>query len=270
MAHHIMRTVSRLGLIATTLVMSACSVTPPVATGFRTQQAAPAPAQPMRVLMVLGNRDFYYREYAEPRAELERYGLAVEVAAATRTPCRPHVASGQGADGGIVQPDLTVQQADSQRYAAVVFVGGWGASHYQPAFPGRYQDGTYNGSDATRQSVNRLVESFTRQGKYVTAICHGVSVLAWSRIDGRSPLAGRRVAAHNGPAPAASLPSGRYLATTRWHVESNGATMVPSRSIGDPRTSADDVVVDGRLITAEDYDSARQFGCALVRALLRR
>lgn len=38
---------------------------------------------------------------------------------------------------------------------------------------------------------------------------------------------------------------------------------VPARSIGNPFTAADDVYVDGKIITAESYDSAAQSGRVL-------
>ena len=56
--------------------------------------------------------------------------------------------------------------------------------------------------------------------------------------------------------------------TTRWHIESNGATMLASRSVGDPTTAADDVVIDGKIITAENFDSARRFGQVIAAQLL--
>jgi len=45
-----------------------------------------------------------------------------------------------------------------------------------------------------RNTVNQLITDFVHQGKYVTALCHGVSVLAWARVDGQSLLAGKQVA----------------------------------------------------------------------------
>ena len=71
-------------------------------------------------------------------AGLEQLGVRVEVAAATRDVCRPHFGSGQGPDGGLVNPDLALTEADASRYSAIVFVGGWGASSYQYAFAGTY------------------------------------------------------------------------------------------------------------------------------------
>jgi putative intracellular protease/amidase len=221
-------------------------------------------AQPLPVLMVIANQDFYYREYSETRQELLRAGVQVRVAAATRSLARPHANSGQGADGGFVMPDLTLAEAQASNYSAIVFVGGWGSSAYQYDFAGTYQNAAYNGSLQTELIVNNLIGDFVRHDKYVTAICHGVSVLAWARINGTSPIAGRTVVAYAGSAPASNVPGSN---TTRWHVETNGARMLTSRSVGDPTTATDDVVVDGRIITAENYDSARRFGQIIAQRL---
>jgi len=217
------------------------------------------------VLMVLPNNDFYYRDYSDTRIELEMAGLDVEVAAGTMDLCRPHGGSGQGADGGFVQPDMRIAEVDSSRYSAVVFVGGWGASAYQYAFYGTYQNPAYNGSQATRGAVTELIGDFLRQDKTVAAICYGVAALAWARVDGVSPLEGRTVSAYAGAAPGSTVAD---AATTRWHVEVNGAVMVSSGSVGNPCTVADDVIVDGNIITAEDWRSAAAFGRAVADQVL--
>jgi putative intracellular protease/amidase len=192
---------------------------------------------------------------------LERAGIHVVVAAANLAPCKPHTSSG----GKPVQPDLTIERARAKDYQAILFVGGWGAATYQFASRERYLNPLYNGRPAMRAAVNNLIGDFVHQGKYVTAICHGVSVLAWARVDGVSPLKGHTVASWAGASPPAE---GRtHPSTTRWEIEANGAKMVPSRSIGDPATAADDVVVEGKLITAESYDTGAAFGQALVQAL---
>lgn len=214
-------------------------------------------AAALPVLMVIANRDFYYQEYADTRRELEAAGLRVVVAAGTRTLATPHLNSGQGASAGTVMPDLAITDARSADYSTVVFVGGWGASMYQYGFTGTYINAAYNGSAAVELATNRLITEMVQQDKYITGICHGVSVLAWARIDGASPLAGRRVSAYAGGSPASNIAGST---STRWHVEQNGATMVASRSIGNVTTATDDVLVDGKVITAENWDSAAQFG----------
>ena len=211
------------------------------------------------VLMVIPNQDFYYREYSETRESLVAASVPVVVAAATLDTAIPHDDSGQGDDGGFVHPDLTLFDVAAAEYSAIVFVGGWGASVYQYAFEGEYDRDIYNGGELLTSTVNDVINDFVAQGKYVTALCHGVSVLAWARVDGVSPVEGRTVSSFAGAAPRADGISG----TTRDQIEANGATVVASRSIGDPTTSADDVVVDGMIITAEDYDSAYAFGAVI-------
>ncbi|MEW4456374.1 DJ-1/PfpI family protein [Bremerella sp. JC817] len=214
------------------------------------------PQEPMPVLMVIANQDFYFQEYADTRASLEAQGLEVVVAAATTETATPHANSGQGNSSGQVVPDLTLFEVDADDYSAIVFVGGWGSSQYQYAFEGTYNNGSYNGEEVLKQTVNDLINDFVEQDKYVTAICHGVSVLAWARVDGASLLEGRTVSSYSGNAPN----SNQSFYTTRDQIEYNGATMVASGSLGDPTTATDDVYVDGRIITAENWDSATMFG----------
>jgi putative intracellular protease/amidase len=230
-------------------------------------------SEPLPVLLVIANQDFYYQEYADTRAGLEAGGASVVVAAARQDWCVPHWNSGQGSDGGVVMPDVAITDADASDYSAIVFVGGWGASSYQYAFEGTYYNAAYNGAASVEQATNDLISDFVEQDKYVAAICHGVSVLAWARVDGVSPLDGRTVSAYGLSAPDYTDANGQYVSggqnDTRWHVESNGATMVASGSIGDPTTAADDVIVDGKIITAENFDSALLFGRTIAAQLMQ-
>ncbi|TWT38707.1 hypothetical protein [Blastopirellula retiformator] len=222
-----------------------------------------AAAEPLPVLMVIANQDFYYQEYADTRASLEAAGISVVVAAATMDIATPHSGSGEGPDGGLVQPDLTLFDASAVDYSTIVFVGGWGSSQYQYAYEGTYDHSAYNGSTALHDTTNLLINDFVAQDKYVTAICHGVSVLAYARVDGASPIAGHTVSAWGQTAPSA----GGVTVSTRSQIEANGATMVDSSSVGDPSTATDDVVVDGRIITAENYDSAALFGTTIANLI---
>ena len=220
-------------------------------------------ADPLPVLMVIANQDFYYQEYGDTRQSLENAGLKVQVAATTTAASSPHAGSGQGAASGLVTPDVPLSQADASDYSAIVFVGGWGASSYQYAFSGTYANAAYNGDTATKAAVNDLVNEMLDDDKPVAAICHGVSVLAWARVDGVSPLAGKHVAAYAGGSPGVTIDGVTYAPgalPTRWHIETNGGIQFTSGSIGDPATATDDVWVDGRIITGENYDSAAQFG----------
>ena len=231
----------------------------------------PDPSLP--VLMVLANTHFYYREYSETRIGLEAEGREVVVAAGQQAWCSPHANSGQGAESGMVWPDLALADVVADDYAAITFVGGWGSSHYQYEFPGSYNH-LYYGDDSHRDLVNQLVNDFVAQDKYVTAICFGVTVLAWARVNGVSVLDGKTVASYPWGSPSCEIDGVSYggnVVPTSWHMEENGAVQLPAQSIGDPTTAADDVFIDLsngiRVITAQDYDSALQFGHTLGQEL---
>ncbi|MCB1052054.1 MAG: DJ-1/PfpI family protein [Acidobacteria bacterium] len=214
-----------------------------------------AQESPKPVLMVVANQDFYYPDYSEPRSGLEGAGLDVIIASTSTDRAVPH----NGAP--TIVPDISLDLVDSNDYSAVVFVGGWGASAYQYAFEGTYDIGAYNGNATVKAQINQLIGAFLAEDKPVAAICHGVSVLAWARVDGVSPLAGRTVTAYSGTSPNFRL-EGTYYRNplTRWHIEQNYGNMVASGSVGDPNTVADDVIVDGRIITAEDWRAGWQLG----------
>jgi putative intracellular protease/amidase len=163
-------------------------------------------------------------------------------------------------------PDMDLANVNPANYSAIVFVGGWGASSYQYAFSGTYANASYNGTAATKTRANQLINDFQSQGKYVTAICHGVSVLAWARVNNQSPLRGHSVAGYHGAAPQSSVAG---ATTSEWSIQQNGAQMFPSGSLGNPGTVADDVYVDGKIITAENFDTAARFGQVLAQQLLK-
>jgi putative intracellular protease/amidase len=244
----------------------------PSATPMPTSTNPPRGKRPVadagdRVLIVIANDGFFYREYADPRQELERAGFTVEVAAARRAPCRPHANSGQGGSKGIVMPDLAIADADPDRYRAILFSGGWGSSMYQYAFQGSYNNSAYNGDRQTKDATNRLINAFVEQDKYVCALCHGVSVLAWSRVNGRSLLAGRRATGPTRQGPAGIYNGRQAQPSSRWGSEQNGAKMVAPNSVGNPSTAADDIVIDGKIMTGQDDISAREMGRQLAKQL---
>ena len=55
-----------------------------------------------------------------------------------------------------------------------------------------------------------------------------------------------------------------------WHVIQNGGLPLTSASIGDPLSRTDDVWVDGKIITAEHYDSAVLFARTLALVISGR
>lgn len=143
---------------------------------------------------------------------------------------------------------------------------------YQYAFTGDYQDDHYDGDVATKELVNNLIGEFESQDKFVTAICHGVTVLAWSRVDGVSPLNGRHVSVPFIGAPAVEYEGnwyGNYQLGQYEQVVANGAIAnTASMQYGDPLTVVDDVVRDGKIITAEHYGAAATFGTVVAKAVL--
>jgi Ca2+-binding RTX toxin-like protein len=225
-------------------------------------------ADPLPVLLVISDqRDFFYQEYGDTKLSLEAKGLSVQVAATTTSPSTPHWDSGQTGDG-IVTPDLALADVDAAEYSAIVFVGGWGSSMYQYAFDGIYSDALYQGDLATKQKVNDLINDFIDQDKYVSAICHATTVLAWARVDGVSPIAGKTVMTPQGGITQGGGPPvvwngdyyGYYEFRQSTMMEMNGGITMPHASVGLPGTTADDVWVDGKIITAEDNYSALLFG----------
>lgn len=228
--------------------------------------SSPGRAKTPAVLLVIANRDFYYREYADPRAELERAGVRVVVAAATKGDCFPHPGSGQTGDGRVTA-DIALADADAADYDAIVFSGGWGSSMYQFAFNGSYANAAYNGNRAVKAAANRLIGDFVQQEKYVAGICHGTSVLAWSRINGQSLLRGKQATGPMREGPAGSYNGRQSQPPSRWNLEVNGARLVAPNSVGERGSAHDDVVVDGKVLTAQDDVSARQLGVVLARLL---
>ena len=231
--------------------------------------ASVARAEPLPVLMVIANQDFWYQEYARVRKGLGALGLPVVVAAGSTAPAIP-----QAPDRlRIVTPDLALTDVRASDYSAVVFVGGWGASSYQYAFSGTYASLAYQPDPVVADAVNRLVNDFIDQDKYVAAMSHGVTVLAWARVSGVSPLHGRTVAAWPGGSPAFEYEGHKYAAgvvPVSSHVAQNAGSARTAASKGNPLSSADDVIVDGRIITAENVDAAPLFTRTLARAIAGR
>ncbi|MEK6258067.1 MAG: Calx-beta domain-containing protein [Planctomycetota bacterium] len=224
--------------------------------------------RPLPVLMVIANDDFYYTEYGTPRREFEAAGIPVVVGAGRRQLSTPHPNTGQGSSDGRVMPDIDLASARAANYSAIVFVGGWGASQYQYAFPGTYNHAPYNATPAIRSEANRLINEFQLQNKYVTAICNGVNALAWARVKGESPIRRRRVTTADFNTPANNIPGAELF---RWHCDTNGAAAVfVGGAYGNPATYADDVIVDGRIITGGNQDSATQFGRTVANRILGR
>lgn len=220
------------------------------------------PIQP--VLMVIANRDFYYREYSEPRLALEAAGIPVVTAAGAAGMAIPHSGTGYGAGDGAVRIDVTLAAAVAADYSAICFVGGWGAASYQFARTFSYSNAAYESTPAVRSAVNELISDFVAADKYVTGVCYGVTVLAWARINGQSLLRDRMATTAHFSSPANNGGFGLY----RQHLEVNGAAAFTGGELGTPVSREDDVIVDGRIMTAENFDSAPLLGRTLAMYLI--
>ena len=111
-----------------------------------------------KVLMVIPPKDFRDAEYNEPRQVIENSGAEVKVAS---------IQSGTsvGAEGTVVQIDLTVSEVSVEDFDAVVFVGG----------PGMAQI-------VDDESLQVLAKKFYDAGKLTTAICVAPAILAKAGI----------------------------------------------------------------------------------------
>jgi putative intracellular protease/amidase len=253
-------------------------------------------ASPLPVLLVVADQqDFYYSEYSNTRTAIESKGVGVVVGAATTNPTSPHWGTwGPGsipANNGTITPDIALANANPNNYSAIAFVGGWGASMYQYAYndpngdgvtDNYYSNALYNGDTNLNDGIvapqkiaaNSLINAFLAANKPVAGLCHGVTVLAWARVDGVSPLAGKQVAVpHLEGTPdqfyAGAWRNGGYLNGQRDQVLANGGLPTAySGAYGASPTSIDDVIVDGRIITGENPLSAPLFGTRVAEAVL--
>ncbi len=238
--------------------------TPPVKVDPKPKEKAP---EAKKALLVIANYHFFYREYNDPKTELENAGVKVTVAAGKKGDCTCHENSGEPKGRGTVQAEIALKDAKAADYDTIIFAGGWGSSAYQYAFNGRYNDANYNGEKAIKDEANRLINQFIAANKPVCAVCNGVSVLAWARVDGKSPLNGKKVCAPTIPAPPGTYPNLRTPPPNRWHAETNGATVQAAGAIGRANTAEDDVQIDGKIITGQDDTSAREFGRQIAKIL---
>ncbi|MFK0274121.1 type 1 glutamine amidotransferase domain-containing protein [Ensifer sp. NPDC090286] len=195
---------------------------------------------------------FYLGEVTHPLSVLEAAGIAVEFAS---------IKGGEPPVDGLDLEDDTnrrywndeafraairttarLDDVDPERYAAIFFAGGHGAMWDLPQ----------------SSAVDRATRSVFEAGGAVAAVCHGPAALVNVRLsDGRYLVAGRNVSAFTDSEERAvgldkTVPF--LLAST---LVERGATHHPAADW----TSK--VVVDGRLITGQNPQSATGVGEAL-------
>lgn len=247
---------------------------------------------PLPVLLVIADQQhFFYREYNDTRNSLLAAGIGVTVAATTTNPSTAHANTGQGAGNGVVVPNIALANVNPANYSAIAFVGGWGASMYQYAFndpdfdgdtDNTYQNSFYNGdwnlNDGViapqKVTVNNLINAFLAEDKFVAGVCHGVSVLAWARVNGVSPISGKNITVPLRDGSPAMTYNGNFygngyvMGQYDQAIANGGLPNSVMGSIGTPGTTTDDVVVDGQIITGSDDQSAAYFGQVLAQEII--
>ncbi|NUS67489.1 MAG: type 1 glutamine amidotransferase domain-containing protein [Ensifer adhaerens] len=199
-----------------------------------------------------GPTGFYLGEVTHPLAVLEAAGIAVEFASIKGG--EPPVDGLDLNDGtnarywddeafrAAIRTTARLDDIDPDRYAAIFFAGGHGAMWDMPQ----------------SSAVDRVTRSVFEAGGAVAAVCHGPAALVNVKLsDGRYLVAGRNVSAFTDSEERAvgldkTVPF--LLAST---LVERGATHHPAADW----TSK--VVVDGRLITGQNPQSATGVGEAL-------
>lgn len=202
---------------------------------------------------------FYLGEVTHPLAELEAAGIPVEFASIQGG--EPPV-DGLKLDDAVnarywsddafrdaIRTTARLEDVDPSRYAAIFFAGGHGAMWDFPNSP----------------AVARVTRDIYENGGVVAAVCHGPSALVNVKLGDDSYLvAGKRVSAFtDSEERAVNLESivPFLLAST---LAERGALHE-----GAPDWTAK-VVVDGRLVTGQNPQSARGVGAALRDLLLAK
>ena len=219
-----------------------------------------------RVLFVLSSTKFHgasklpagvsFGEVVEARDAFLAAGLTVDFVSPEGNAAPINVAEAGEFRNRFYDADLmyalehtyTPSQVDPARYRAVYFVGGSNAIYGVP-------------ENAQLQDIAMHV--YERNGGVVSAVCHGTAGLVNLRLsDGRYLVGGKRVSGYPEEferQDAAYFKEFPFL--IRQTVESRGGTFL---------TSARDkgyVVVDGRLVTGQNYLSAKQVAEAVVDIL---
>ena len=106
-----------------------------------------------KVLMVIAPANFRDPEYYEPKKVLEDSGIKVLTASTGKT--------AKGAEGGVVNVDVLLKDANADDYDAVVFIGG----------PGAYQF-------HDDKTAHELARDIVSAGKVLGAICAAAGIIA--------------------------------------------------------------------------------------------
>jgi putative intracellular protease/amidase len=201
---------------------------------------------------------YYLGEVTHPLAELKDAGIPVEFAS---------IQGGEPPVDGLELDDkvnarfwndagfreamkhtLKLGQVDPARYSAIYFAGGHGAMWDFPASP----------------DVARITQTVYEQGGIVAAVCHGPAALVDVKLaDGSYLVAGKRVSAFTNEEENAVGLSGVVPFLLADKLKEDGALHEAA-----PMWTSK-VIVDGRLITGQNPQSAAGVGAAIRDALLK-
>ena len=106
-----------------------------------------------KVLMVVAPSNFRDPEYYEPKKVLEDNGVKVMTSSTAKT--------AKGAEGGVVNADVLLKDANAADYDAVIFIGG----------PGSYQF-------HDDKTAHELARDTVSAGKVLGAICAAGGIIA--------------------------------------------------------------------------------------------
>ncbi len=108
-----------------------------------------------KVLMVIAKADFRDEEYLEPYSLLKNEGASITIASESAGPCSSMLGEVEAV------ADFSIDEVDGEKYDAVVFVGGKGASEYFDS-----------------EMAHSIALSAFKAGKVVSAICIAPVILA--------------------------------------------------------------------------------------------
>ncbi|MGR2751908.1 type 1 glutamine amidotransferase domain-containing protein [Agromyces arachidis] len=218
-----------------------------------------------RVLLVLTSHDdlggirktgYYVGEAAHPWKEFTEAGFGVDVAsiAGGVPPQDGRDESDEVQNAFLADPSIAAQLADTPkladvdaaRYDAVLFVGGHGAMWDFP----------------DDDAVNAIGRSVYERGGVVSAVCHGpAALLGITLADGTPLVSGKRVAGFTNAEEAAVGLTDVVPFLLADELRAKGAAHVPGPDF------TDQVIVDERLVTGQNPQSATRVGREVVALL---
>lgn len=146
----------------------------------------------------------------------------------------------------LLQDTPAVDEVDADDFDAIYLTGGHGTMF-----------------DFTDPAVAELVSEFWAQGKIVSAVCHGpVGLIDAVDTDGTPLVAGRKVTGFSKPEEKLAGRADVIPFELHTALKNQGATYKKAL-----RPMAENVVVDGRLITGQNPMSATAVGKAVLKAL---